>query len=70
RWMKTQGHAFEDFAWQAGYAAFSASPSNVDRVSAYVAEQERHHRRFDYQSELRTLLRRHGLEWDEKYLWD
>jgi putative transposase len=35
-----------------------------------VAEQEKHHRRFDYQSELRTLLRRHGLEWNEKFLWD
>jgi hypothetical protein len=49
---------------------FSVSPSNVDRVRAYVAEQERHHARFDYRRELRGLLRRHGLEWDEKYLWD
>ena len=68
RWLKAQKIA--DFEWQGGYAIFSVSPSNLDRVRAYVAEQERHHRRFDYQSELRDLLRRHGLEWDERYLWD
>ena len=42
----------------------------LERVRAYVADQERHHRRFDYQGELRALLRRHRLEWDERYLWD
>jgi len=70
RWLKSQGAAFKDFEWQGGYAVFSVSPSNLDRVRDYVADQERHHRRFDYQSELRTLLRRHGLEWSEKFLWD
>jgi REP element-mobilizing transposase RayT len=70
RWLKAQGAAFKDFEWQGGYAVFSVSPSNLDRVRDYVANQEQHHRRFDYQSELRTLLRRHGLEWNEKFLWD
>jgi putative transposase len=70
RWLKTQGAAFKDFEWQGGYAVFSVSPSNLDRVRSYVADQDEHHRRFDYQSELRTLLRRHGVEWNEKFLWD
>jgi len=70
RWVKGQGAAFKDFEWQGGYAVFSVSPSNLDRVRAYVANQEQHHRRFDYQAELRTLLRRHGLEWNEGHLWD
>ncbi|MBL8662941.1 MAG: IS200/IS605 family transposase [Candidatus Odyssella sp.] len=70
RWLKTLGEALEDFEWQRGYAVFSVSPSNLDRVRAYVAEQEKHHAKFDYQRELRTLLQRHGLESDEKYLWD
>ncbi|MBI3721948.1 MAG: IS200/IS605 family transposase [Fimbriimonas ginsengisoli] len=69
-WIKKQGAAFRDFEWQRGYAVFSVSPSNLDSVRAYVAEQARHHQRFDYPRELRTLLRRHGLEWNEKYLWD
>jgi REP-associated tyrosine transposase len=70
RWIKSQGAGLRDFEWQRGYAVFSVSPSSLERVRAYVAEQERHHRRFDYQRELRTLLQRHGLEWDERYLWD
>jgi putative transposase len=70
RWLKAQSAAFRDFAWQGGYAVFSVSPSNLDRVSEYVADQERHHRNFDYQRELRTLLQRHGLAWDERHLWD
>jgi putative transposase len=70
RWMKSHGQQFRDFEWQRGYAVFSVSPSNLDRVRAYVAEQDSHHRRFDYQRELRTLLRRHGLEWKEDHLWD
>lgn len=70
RWMKTQGDAFKDFGWQGGYAVLSAGPSNPDQVRAYVADQERHHRRFDYQSELCALLRRHGVEWNEDHLGD
>jgi putative transposase len=70
RWLKTQGETSKDFEWQRGYAVFSVSPSNLDRVRAYVAEQDKHHAKFDYQREPRTLLQRHGLEWDEKHLWD
>jgi REP element-mobilizing transposase RayT len=69
RWLKSQGAALKDFEWQGGYAIFSVSSSNLDRARNYVVNQESHHRRFDYQSELRTLLRRHGLEWNEKFLW-
>jgi REP element-mobilizing transposase RayT len=70
RWLKTQAPALAGFQWQGGYAVFSVSPSNLDRVQRYVVEQERHHAKFDYQGELRTLLSRHGLNWDERYLWD
>jgi len=70
RWIKTQGGVLADFQWQRGYAVFSVSPSNLERVRAYVAAQEKHHARFDYQRELRTLLQRHGVEYDESHLWD
>lgn len=69
RWIKTQSSAFGDFQWQRGYAIYSVSPSNLEQVRGYVANQEKHHARFDYQAELRTLLQRHGPEWDERHLW-
>ena len=53
-----------------GYGAFSVSPSNVEDVKRYIANQEENHRHRDFQSELRELLRKNGMEWDERYLWD
>jgi REP element-mobilizing transposase RayT len=58
------------FEWQSGYAAFSVSASNLDNVKQYIADQPRHHRSRSFQDELRALLKRHGLTWDEQYVWD
>src|SRR5207249_11928237 len=58
------------FAWQGGYAGFSVSRSNKDAVVEYIANQEAHHQGMSYQDELRELLRRHDVEFDERYLWD
>ncbi len=57
-------------AWQSGYGVFSVSASNVPAVQDYVAKQEEHHRTRTYQEEFRALLERHGLEYDERYVWD
>ena len=70
RWLKEQGAVYEDFDWQGGYAAFSVSRSNLDRVSHYISGQPEHHRKRSFQDELRALLCKHGVEWDERYLWD
>jgi putative transposase len=69
-WIKQADSAFRDFAWQGGYAAFSVSVSNLQRVERYIANQESHHRRMSFQDELRLLLEKHKIEWDERYLWD
>ena len=60
----------KEFHWQDGYGAFAVSYSNVDQVKAYLAKQADHHRRMTFQDEFRELLRRHELEWDERYVWD
>jgi putative transposase len=69
-WLKEQSDVFAGFEWQAGYAAFSVSASNLDQVMKYIANQEEHHRRMTFQDDLRELLKRHGMEWDERYVWD
>jgi REP element-mobilizing transposase RayT len=69
-WVKQQGEPYKGFEWQSGYAVFSVSKSNVAEVQRYIASQEQHHSRMNFQEELRALLRRHGLEFDEQYLWD
>ena len=68
--MKTLGADYGMFAWQRGYALFSVSPPARDAVLSYVANQIEHHRHRTFQEELRQLLERAGVQYDERYLWD
>jgi REP element-mobilizing transposase RayT len=70
KWMKTQGPAFRSFYWQAGYGAFSVSQSNLEKVKRYIRRQEEHHKTLSFQDEFRAFLTRHGIMFDERYLWD
>ena len=58
------------FAWQNGYGAFSVSESNAETLVAYITNQAEHHRKFSFQEEVRELLKRHRIRFDERYLWD
>ena len=69
-WLKERSPEFADFAWHGGYADFSVSQSNLEPVKEYIAGQEAYHRQIGFQDELRALLKRHELDWDEKYVWD
>jgi hypothetical protein len=42
----------------------------VQRVADYVDTQLEHHERVTFQDEYRELLRRHRIEFDERYVWD
>lgn len=66
KWANEQGHTFE---WQSGYAAFSVSESQVGPVRQYIANQETHHRKQSFKEELIALLVRHGIAYDERYIW-
>lgn len=70
KWMKTKSESLKDFYWQGGYGSFSVSQSNVAAVRRYIRNQEEHHRTMTFQEELRALLRKHNIEYDERYIWD
>jgi len=70
KWMKTNGDAYRNFCWQDGYAAFSVSPFELDAVVRYVETQREHHQRTSFQDELRALLKKHNIEYDERFIWD
>lgn len=70
KWIKTVDARYRDFFWQRGYGAFSVSPSQLDAVLKYVESQEDHHRRRAFQEEYRDFLRRYGVDFDERYIWD
>jgi len=69
-WLNEQGRDYLDFQWQGGYADFGVSQSNLEKVTRYIFNQEDHHKKLSFQDELRALLRKHNLEWDERYVWD
>ena len=58
------------FEWQAGYAAFSVSESQAGRVRDYVRSQIAHHRIRTFKEEYVALLRKHKIEFDERYVFD
>ena len=69
-WVHQEFPQYRSFAWQAGYGAFTVSYSHLDRVKQYIARQPQHHRRTTFQEEFVAFLRKHGIEYDERYLWD
>ena len=70
KWMKEQSAVLRDFYWQSGYGVFSVNQSNIERVRDYIAGQEAHHRQVSFQDEFRVLCQKHGIEIDERYVWD
>ena len=70
KWMKSVHPRYASFYWQGGYGAFSVSASKVDHVRNYIARQEEHHRTRTFKEEYRALLNRHGISFEEAYVWD
>jgi len=70
KWIKALDARYRGFFWQRGYGAFSVSLSQLDTVLDYVKAQQQHHRTRTFQEEYRELLRKHGIDFDERYVWD
>ena len=70
KWVHQTFPENESFAWQTGYGAFSVSESQVGTIRRYIRNQEEHHARLSYKDELIKMLRKHRIEFDERYLLD
>jgi putative transposase len=66
KWIGEQGHKF---SWQKGYAGFSVSASNIPAVIRYIQNQESHHKKMTFDEEFIALLKKHGAEFDPKYVF-
>jgi putative transposase len=58
------------FSWQKGYAAFTYSKSQVEKVVNYIQRQEEHHRIKSFREEYLEFLKKYEIEYDEKYLFE
>ena len=70
KWVNERAGRTEQFAWQTGYGAFTISGSQLEVVRRYVQRQEEHHRKHTFQEEFVAFLKKHGIAYDERYLWD
>ncbi|MDP1879471.1 MAG: IS200/IS605 family transposase [Parachlamydiaceae bacterium] len=69
KWIKQNYVNCNDFEWQQGYGAFSVSTSNKNVLLEYIKNQEQHHKKVDFREEFLILLQKHGVKFEEKYLW-
>jgi putative transposase len=67
-WMKSLGIDTRFPGWQDGYGAFTKSHSDKDAVIEYIKRQEEHHKRETFVEEIKRLLKKEGVPFDEKYL--
>jgi REP element-mobilizing transposase RayT len=58
------------FNWQVKYGAFGVSVSVLDKTISYIKQQPEHHKKMSFQDEFVSVLEKHRLEFDERYLWD
>ncbi|MFP4027194.1 MAG: IS200/IS605 family transposase [Candidatus Brocadiia bacterium] len=68
-WIHREFPNLKDMSWQSGYGAFTVSASRVPDVAKYVRNQEKHHKSRGFEEEFIALLEKHGMEYDERYVF-
>jgi putative transposase len=68
KWIHATFPRLAGFAWQEGYGAFSIGVSGVGMTMAYIRNQAEHHKQRTFREELVAMLRKHGLDYDERML--
>jgi len=67
-WVHEHCSGRRDFGWQTGYGAFTVSESRRESVMRYIARQEEHHRTVTFEDEFLTLLTRHRISYDPRFV--
>ena len=69
KWINQNRLARDKFSWQEGYGAFSYSKSQLPRVIKYIQNQDKHHKTRTFRDEYLALLKTHGIDYDERYIF-
>jgi REP element-mobilizing transposase RayT len=70
KWVHESFPEHRLFAWQVKYGAFGVSVSLLDKTVHYIQRQAEHHRKMTFQEEFLALLKKHRIDYDERYLWE
>jgi putative transposase len=68
-WIHDSFREQHNFAWQEGYGAFSVSVSHLPETVDYIKNQAEHHRTRTFKEEYLAILKKHNLQFEDKYLW-
>ncbi|MEI6752909.1 MAG: IS200/IS605 family transposase [Paludibacter sp.] len=67
-WLKEQ-REFQQFeGWAEGFAIFTISHTDKDKVIEYIKGQKEHHQKLTFLDEYKALMQEYGIEFDEKDL--
>ena len=58
------------FEWQKGYGCFSHSHSQIETVKKYILTQPQHHHNRILREEIKLILERQGIPFDERYIFE
>jgi putative transposase len=70
KWIHDTVPGLRGFAWQDGYGAFTVGKSQIPDTVTYIQGQREHHRTRTFQEEYLAFLRKHEIEFDERYVFD
>ncbi len=70
KWLNEKQYLSTKFAWQEGFGAFTYSKSHIDNVVRYILNQPEHHKKRSFKDEYLLLLKKFGIDYNEKYLFE
>ena len=70
KWIHDTFPEHRGFTWQKGYGAFSVSVSHLEKTITYIENQPEHHRTRTFEEEFIAFLKKHQVQYDERYVWD
>ncbi len=63
-WMNEKNLITEKFSWQTGYAAYSVSESQLQKIFQYIKNQKIHHQKQTFAIEFEKFTKLHGFQND------
>lgn len=67
-WIHRTFLDLREFAWQERYGSFSVSSSAVETVQKYIKNQQQHHLNRSFEEEYLSVLKRHKIQFDERFV--
>jgi REP element-mobilizing transposase RayT len=68
-WVKESGKYPKFTSWAEGYCALTYTYRDREMIVNYIKNQKEHHKKVTFEDEYRALLKEHGVQVEEKYIF-